>query len=82
MPILLMANQNDGNVPFKKQGLSFFNALRRDGKRAWMLEYDNGGHGVMGLDYKDYLIRSTQFFDHYYLKDSACPRWLFYGISF
>jgi hypothetical protein len=24
-------------------------------------------------------MRSTQFFDHY-LKDSACPKWMLYGI--
>jgi hypothetical protein len=27
----------------------------------------------------DYTIRIQQFFDHY-LKDSACPRWMLYGI--
>lgn len=77
-PLLLMANRNDQNVHFE-EGLQFFTALRRSGKKAWMLEYDHGGHGVSGEDYKDYLIRMTQFFDHY-LKDSAAPRWMMNGI--
>lgn len=77
-PILLVANRKDFSCRFE-QGLEFFTALRRAGKRTWMLEYDNGGHGVIGKDYKDYVIRMSQFFDHY-LKDSAAPRWMLYGI--
>lgn len=77
-PILTVANRRDNNVPFI-QGTQWFMALRRLGKRAWMLEYNEGGHGVDGKDYVDYVIRSTQFFDHY-LKESACPRWMLYGI--
>lgn len=77
-PILMLHNRNDKNVHFE-EGLQFFTGLRRAGKRAWMLEYDNGGHGVWGEDYKDFLIRQTQFFDHY-LKGAPAPRWMMYGI--
>lgn len=77
-PILLTQNRNDKNVHFE-EGLQFFTSLRRAGKRCWMLEYDNGGHGVFGAEYKDYLIRMTQFFDHY-LKGAAAPAWMTRGI--
>lgn len=77
-PVLMMANKNDQNAHFE-EGLQFFTALRRAGKRAWMLEYDHGGHGVSGKDYKDYVLRMTQFFDHY-LKGAPAPIWMTRGI--
>jgi dipeptidyl aminopeptidase/acylaminoacyl peptidase len=77
-PVLIVHNRNDKNVHFE-QGLQFFTGLRRAGKRCWMLEYDNGGHGVSGDDYKDFLIRVTQFFDHY-LKGAPAPKWMTRGI--
>lgn len=79
-PILTIANKLDGNVPVA-QGVEWFTALRRLGKRAWMLQYDEGRHGLLNKPYSllDFFIRSTQFFDHY-LKDSAAPRWMLYGI--
>lgn len=77
-PILMVQNRNDKNVHFG-EGLQFFTGLRRAGKRCWMLEYDNGGHGVRGDDYKDYLIRMTQFFDHY-LTGARAPKWMTRGI--
>jgi len=77
-PLLLLHNRNDKNVHFE-QGLEFFLGLRRASKRAWMLEYDNGGHGVWGKEYQDYLLRMTQFFDHY-LKGAPAPKWITQGI--
>jgi dipeptidyl aminopeptidase/acylaminoacyl peptidase len=78
-PVMLVANKRDGNVPFT-QGLEFFAALRRMGKKAWMLQYDNDSHGEFaGKDRTDYLIRSTQFFDHY-LKGAPAPKWMVEGI--
>lgn len=77
-PILMVQNKNDLNVHYE-QGLEFFTALRRAGKRVWWLEYDNGGHGLHGIEYKDYVIRMTQFFDHY-LKGAPAPRWMTRGI--
>jgi predicted esterase len=78
-PVLMMHNKNDGDVPFL-QGYEFYSGLRRMGKRVWLLQYDNGGHMIDGEDALDYTIRIKQFFDHY-LKDSACPRWMLYGID-
>jgi hypothetical protein len=77
-PILIMANMKDGNVHFN-QGLEFFLALRRLGKKAWMLQYDQGGHGVVGKSFIDFTLRSQQFFDHY-LRGAAAPKWMVEGI--
>jgi dipeptidyl aminopeptidase/acylaminoacyl peptidase len=78
-PILMMNNKIDGAVPFS-QGVEFFTALRRLGKRAWMLQYDCGDHVLFKKeDALQHTIRITQFFDHY-LKDSAPPKWMLYGI--
>lgn len=77
-PILLMNNPLDGAVPYS-QGVEFFTALRRLGKKAWMLEYDNGLHGLFGKQADDYTIRMQQFFGHY-LKDAPAPKWMVEGI--
>jgi hypothetical protein len=61
------------------QGVEFFTALRRQGKRAWLLQYDGGGHGINGEMAVDFNIRLTQFFDHY-LKDAPPPKWMTQGI--
>jgi dipeptidyl aminopeptidase/acylaminoacyl peptidase len=79
-PLLMMANKRDANVSFA-QGVEFFTALRRLGKRVWMLQYDEGDHGVFddGKDRTDYLVRMTQFFDHY-LKGAPPPEWMTQGV--
>jgi len=77
-PLLMMHNKRDGAVPWA-QAVEFFTALRRLGKKVWMLQYDNGTHFVEGKDAIDYTIRMTQFFDHY-LKGQPAPRWMTEGI--
>lgn len=77
-PVLIVHNKGDRNVSFE-QGLEFFTSLRRAGKRAWMLQYDNGGHGLRGDDYKDYIFKTSQFFNHY-LKGAPPPEWMTRGI--
>lgn len=79
-PILLMSNKLDGSVGFD-QGLSFFLALRRLGKRSWMFQYDGEGHGL-GLEGARVLhtVMVTQFFNHY-LKNAPAPRWMINGIN-
>jgi dipeptidyl aminopeptidase/acylaminoacyl peptidase len=79
-PILIMHNKKDNQIPWR-QGVEFYMALRRLGKKTWMLQYDNGTHGVLGNDAKDYTIRLTQFFDHY-LKDKPAPVWMTEGVPF
>jgi dipeptidyl aminopeptidase/acylaminoacyl peptidase len=77
-PILMVQNKKDGNVSYA-QGLELFTGLRRAGKRVWWLEYDHGYHGLGGIEYKDYVLRSTQFFDHY-LKGLPAPKWMVDGM--
>lgn len=77
-PLLIMHTKQDGVCPFT-DAIEFFTALRRLGKIAWMLQYNEGNHGVSGKAGEDFSIRMRQFFDHY-LKDSAAPRWMMYQI--
>jgi dienelactone hydrolase len=72
-PMLLMYNKPD-SINFV-QGVQLFTALRRMGKKGWMLQYKDGGHGVYGVQGLDFDIRMKQFFD-YYLKDTLPPKWM------
>jgi len=74
-PILLMHNKADAAVPWI-QGIEFFTALRRLGKRAWLLQYSGGNHSLfLPEDIKDFSTRLMQFFDHY-LKGIPAPVWM------
>ncbi|WEK38257.1 MAG: prolyl oligopeptidase family serine peptidase [Candidatus Pseudobacter hemicellulosilyticus] len=78
-PLLMMNNKNDRVVYFS-QGLELFTALRRLGKKVWMLQYDEGGHSLMpDKNGEDFHKRMMQFFDHY-LKDKPMPEWMKKGI--
>jgi len=77
-PLLIMHNQRDNQIQWR-QGLELYMALRRLGKKSWMLQYDNGGHTVSGPDAIDYTTRLTQFFD-YYLKGVLPPKWMTQGV--
>ncbi len=78
-PVLILHNDNDGAVPWY-QGIEFFVALRRLGKKAWMLNYNNEPHWpVKRQNRLDFNLRMEQFFD-YYLKDAALPKWMSRGI--
>jgi dipeptidyl aminopeptidase/acylaminoacyl peptidase len=78
-PLLLMANKGDYRVPYD-QGMEFFNALRRLGRRCWLLQYDRGGHFVSdSIDAIDLGTRIIQFFNHY-LKGEPAPVWMTRGI--
>lgn len=78
-PLLLMHTTNDAICPFS-QAVEFFTALRRLGKKVWLLEYTDGNHGILGKSAEDFGVRLEQFFDHY-LKDKAPPLWMTHGIS-
>jgi dipeptidyl aminopeptidase/acylaminoacyl peptidase len=79
-PVLLMNNINDVTVPFEQNGLEFFTALRRMGKKAWMLQYDEEGHILSKEENQmDLTIRMKQFFDHY-LMGKPAPVWMTRGI--
>ncbi|MEP7377775.1 MAG: prolyl oligopeptidase family serine peptidase, partial [Chitinophagaceae bacterium] len=78
-PLLIFHNKGDEAVPWG-QAVELFIALRRLEKPVWMLQYDQGGHGVnTAKDQMDYTTRMTQFFDHY-LKRAPAPKWMTHGI--
>jgi dipeptidyl aminopeptidase/acylaminoacyl peptidase len=78
-PVLIMHNDNDGAVPWY-QGIEFFVALRRLGKPAWMLSYNNEEHNLTKWPNRvDLSMRMMQFFDHY-LKAAPIPEWMDKGI--
>jgi predicted peptidase len=74
-PVLLMHNDEDGAVPWE-QGIEYFMALRRLGKPAWLLNYNNEPHWpVKWQNRLDFNIRLEQFFD-YYLMGTPMPLWM------
>jgi len=78
-PLLIMHNEDDGAVPFS-QGIEFFIALRRLGKEAWLLNYNEADHWPTKVrDKYDFQVRMAQFFDHY-LKGKPMPQWMDEGI--
>jgi len=78
-PVVIMANDADGAVPWY-QGIEMFTGLRRLGKPVWMLNYNNEAHNlVQRQNRKDIQIREQQFFD-YYLKGAKAPSWMVNGI--
>jgi dienelactone hydrolase len=79
-PMLLMNNKDDNIVLFS-QGLEMFSALRRLGKKVWMLQYDGETHTINqgSVEAEDFHKRMMQFFDHY-LKGKPAPVWMTRGI--
>jgi dienelactone hydrolase len=78
-PLLIVHNENDNQIPWR-QGVEWYMALRRLGKKVWMLKYDNEAHTLYNeINALDYTIRLNQFFD-YYLKNAPAPKWLTEGI--
>ncbi|TDO21041.1 alpha/beta hydrolase family protein [Pedobacter duraquae] len=78
-PVAIMSNDADGAVPFY-QGIEMFTGLKRLGKPAWLLNYNNEAHNlVQRQNRKDISIREQQFFD-YYLKGAKAPAWMVSGI--
>ena len=78
-PILIMHNDDDGAVPWY-QGIEYFIGLRRLGKPAWLLNYNEADHWPLKIrDKEDFQIRMAQFFNHY-LKDEPMPKWMKEGI--
>jgi|AntRauTorckE5430_2_1112549.scaffolds.fasta_scaffold03660_3 dipeptidyl aminopeptidase/acylaminoacyl peptidase len=78
-PVLILHNDDDGAVPWY-QGIEFFVALRRLNKPAWLLNYNDNPHWVMGKENRrDFMRRMQQFFD-YYLLNAQKPRWMDQGV--
>lgn len=79
-PCLIRHDDADGAVPFS-EGVQLFVALRRLGKPAWLVNYNNAPHNLSRLaDKKDWSVRMMQFFDHY-LKGKPAPDWMTLGVK-
>ncbi len=80
-PVLIMSNDADGAVPWY-QGIEWFVALKRFGKEAYLLNYNNDGHNPRKrANQKDVDRRMQEFFGHH-LKGEAKPDWMRNGIPF
>lgn len=78
-PLVIMANDADDAVPWY-QGIEFYTAMRRAGKKVWMLNYNNEAHNLVERkNRKDIQIREQQFFD-YYLKGDKPAKWISEGV--
>jgi dienelactone hydrolase len=78
-PLLITHNDADGAVPWY-QGIEYFTALRRLGKKVWMLQYNGEDHNLVERrNRKDLSIRLSQYFD-YFLKGAPAPHWLAEGV--
>lgn len=77
-PLLILHNHRDPGVSFN-QGAELYTALWQLGKPAWLLQYDDGVHGVHLKDAPDFTLRLSQFFDYYLMKKPP-PRWMTVGI--
>ncbi|HCL04802.1 MAG TPA: S9 family peptidase, partial [Chitinophagaceae bacterium] len=78
-PLVIMANDADDAVPWY-QGIEYYTAMRRLGKKVWMLNYNNEAHNLVERrNRKDIQIRERQFFD-YLLKGDKPAKWITDGV--
>lgn len=78
-PMVIMSNDDDGAVPWY-QGIELFTAMRRVGKKVWLLNYNGEKHNLEERrNKKDLSIREQQFFD-WLLKGEKPTRWITDGI--
>jgi len=78
-PLVIMSNDADGAVPWY-QGIELFTAMRRLGKKVWMLNYNGEAHNlVQRRNRKDIQIREQQYFD-WLLKGEKPTKWITEGI--
>jgi len=80
-PLLMMANDGDGSVPWY-QGIEMFVAMRRLGKEAYLLDYNGDEHNpTKRANQKDVAMRMQQFFDNK-LRGMPAPDWMVHGIPY
>lgn len=78
-PLVIMSNDADGAVPWY-QGIEMFTAMRRLGKKVWLLNYNGEAHNLVERrNRKDIQIREQQFFD-WLLKGEKPPKWITEGV--
>ena len=80
-PVLFMANDNDGAVPWY-QGIEFFVAMRRLGKEAYMLNYNGDEHNPRKYANQKDVDRRMQEFFAAKLLGAPEPEWMKKGIPF
>jgi len=80
-PFMILQGTVDGAVDWN-QGLEFYNAARRLGKKVILLSYPDENHHLANENNQvDFQRRMKQFFDHY-LKSADAPEWMTKGISY
>jgi dipeptidyl aminopeptidase/acylaminoacyl peptidase len=80
-PLFIMSNDADGAVPWY-QGIEFFVGMRRLGKEAYLINYNNDVHNPQSrANQKDMAMRMQQFFDTK-LKGAPAPDWMVRGIPY
>lgn len=80
-PYLTIHNDEDDAVPWY-QGIEFFTAMRRLGKKAWMFNFNGEKHGLRERDNQKYwTVHLDEFFDHY-LKGAPAPSWMTEGVPY
>jgi peroxiredoxin/dienelactone hydrolase len=80
-PVLIMANDNDGAVPWT-QGIEYFMALRRLGKEAYLFNYTGEDHGLgKRQNMKDWTRRMAEYFDCH-LRGAPMAKWMKDGVPF
>jgi dipeptidyl aminopeptidase/acylaminoacyl peptidase len=78
-PLFILADDMDDAVPWY-QGIELFVGMRRLGKEAYLINYNNELHSPAGrANQKDIAMRMQQFFDTK-LKGSSEPEWMAKGI--
>ena len=80
-PLFILADDADDAVPWY-QGIELFVGMRRLGKEAYLIDYNNDLHNPQGrANQKDIAMRMQQFFD-YHLRGFPEPDWMIHGIPY
>jgi dipeptidyl aminopeptidase/acylaminoacyl peptidase len=78
-PLVIMSNDADGAVPWY-QGIELFTAMRRLGKKVWLLSYNGEAHNLVERrNRKDIQVREQQYFD-WLLKGGKPAKWITEGV--
>lgn len=80
-PVLFMANDNDGAVPWY-QGIEFYVAMRRLQKEAYMVVYNGDEHNPTKRANQKDIDRKMQEFFAVKLQGADAPSWMVRGIPF
>ncbi len=80
-PVLFMANDNDGAVPWY-QGIEFYVAMRRLQKEAYMVVYNGDEHNPTKRANQKDIDRKMQEFFAVKLLGAEAPSWMVRGIPF